>query len=1115
MTVINTNVGALTARTYALKAGDSMNKAMERLSSGLRINSAADDAAGLAVANKMESQLRGMNVAIRNSQDGISLVQTAEAGMSEISNMVIRMRELAVQMNNGIYTSTDRSNAQLEITALLAEVDKIATNTAFNDVKVLDGTYSADIRAGNTNAEVINVSIERMNTDALGGVNLAGTKTVATADNSTAVNKIGTTSYTATESASVTIKANDYGVGIKAFAAANANGTYTLSGTDAASFQLDANNNLVSKAGIAFDTGAVPKNSYSVKLTYTNQAGTSSFDENVTLNIAQNKALATVKSASTNLTTSESASVSFRSTNSSNATDGILSSDLQAFVTADKGAGTYSITGVDAAQISIDANTGVVSASLDFENKKDAGTNNVYDFNVVYTASSGDKFNETVALTVTNSQEEATTFTTTSVASSVTRSDVFNVTVGSGSNAVNIKAVVGADDAAFTATKLVNLLNSENAQLGAAGAKGSFSVDANSDIKWTFADSVGNIANTERPATITQTDKTVSVGASTTTEQAQKHTFVITDAQVAASEAANDTYTLTVGGETLTVTDTGGNANTIAAVRTLFTSADTSALAFTVGGTGNNIEVVMKDKGATLSATPTLTNAASGGAADATFNTAAAAADVFTLDGRSLGREAVAKVVTYGGLGASLNSTVTGDTFDVTIGGTNIRSTVGASVTAGSYGIASLVTDLNAANQALATPVAVTFSANGGDLVATAVNANDNLAMTSAVQRNDGDVGTVTLTTRSAAAVKRTIDFTSVGTPGNTTDQVEVTINGAVFTTRKTGGVGSADNAGIIAALTEATAGQEAVDAAGNKFNDLYGVTQSSQTASTLRFTAKVAGTARNADVVKDLTFVAVTAVNVGTVPTSVDGVDSLVSVAATKVGNSVAGTATSALGGDFADLSKSFVTTTKSSIAMTEASKLEFGTNAMSAALNTYRTSSGQTGGTFSLSGTDSSKFSIDKTSGLVKNVSDMDADTVASYNFNVIYTDKAGGKFTEEVALSLTNNVADDGSHITNVDLTSQGSANTSISILDKAINQIASAQAKLGAIQNRLQHNIDNLSAASMLTETAKGRIVDADFARETTELSKQQILSQAATSMLAQANQSKQSVLALLQ
>ena len=180
MTVINTNVGALTARTYAVKATANTETAMERLSSGLRINSAADDAAGLAVANKMEAQLRGMNMAIRNSQDGISLVQTAESAMGEINNMAIRMRELAVQMNNGVYTDADRANAQLEVTALLAEIDKIAGNAAFNEVKILDGTYSQDIRAGNTNPEIINVAIDRMNTDSLGGANLAGTNSVAT-----------------------------------------------------------------------------------------------------------------------------------------------------------------------------------------------------------------------------------------------------------------------------------------------------------------------------------------------------------------------------------------------------------------------------------------------------------------------------------------------------------------------------------------------------------------------------------------------------------------------------------------------------------------------------------------------------------------------------------------------------------------------------------------------------------------------------------------------------------------------------------------------------------------------------------------------------------------------
>ena len=190
MTVINTNVGALMARTYATKANDKMQTSMERLSSGLRINSSADDAAGMAVANKMRSQLNGIKMAIRNSQDGISLVQTAESGMSEISNMILRMRELAVQMENGIYTAKDRDNAQLEVNALLAEVDKIANNTRFNGVKVLDGSYDQSIRAGNTNAETIRVSVDGLKT--LDSAKITGfAKNTAVVQSATSVTSTG------------------------------------------------------------------------------------------------------------------------------------------------------------------------------------------------------------------------------------------------------------------------------------------------------------------------------------------------------------------------------------------------------------------------------------------------------------------------------------------------------------------------------------------------------------------------------------------------------------------------------------------------------------------------------------------------------------------------------------------------------------------------------------------------------------------------------------------------------------------------------------------------------------------------------------------------------------
>ena len=188
MTSINTNVGALNARASAVRATGHMEKAMERLSSGLRLNSAADDAAGLAVAGKMESQLRGIKMSIRNAQDGVGLIQTGEAGLNEIRNMVLRMRELAVQMANGIYENTpDRSNAQLEVAALLLQVDLISTNTKFNDIALLDGSFTGvTIQAGNTTAETISLSFVDVGQS---GLSINGTSIVT---QSSATTVIGT-----------------------------------------------------------------------------------------------------------------------------------------------------------------------------------------------------------------------------------------------------------------------------------------------------------------------------------------------------------------------------------------------------------------------------------------------------------------------------------------------------------------------------------------------------------------------------------------------------------------------------------------------------------------------------------------------------------------------------------------------------------------------------------------------------------------------------------------------------------------------------------------------------------------------------------------------------------
>lgn len=162
MTVINTNIGSIIAARQAKTLVSRSENHQLRLSTGSRVNSASDDAAGLAVANKMNSELRGLKSALKNTADGVSLLQTAISGMQTSLNISQRLRELAVQSHNGVYTDRDRQNLQYEADSLVEELNKIATETRFNDVKLLDGSYDKFMRVGNTNPEVVRVTIDGM-----------------------------------------------------------------------------------------------------------------------------------------------------------------------------------------------------------------------------------------------------------------------------------------------------------------------------------------------------------------------------------------------------------------------------------------------------------------------------------------------------------------------------------------------------------------------------------------------------------------------------------------------------------------------------------------------------------------------------------------------------------------------------------------------------------------------------------------------------------------------------------------------------------------------------------------------------------------------------------------
>ena len=1459
MTVINTNVGALTARTYAVKANESMQKSMERLSSGLRINSAADDAAGLAVANKMESQLRGMNMAIRNSQDGISLVQTAEAGMGEITNMIIRMRELAVQMNNGVYTDSDRQNAQLEVTALLSEIDKIADNTAFNDVKVLDGSYSADIRAGNTNAEIINVAVKRMKTDALGGNTLAA-DSLSVAESS----NIDTSAYRATksvmtlaanEASKVIIKEADLSSEMVQFASGKT-GTYSIAGQDSNLFNI-----VTSGGSTTFETQnplnhvATDSNSYSFAITFTETGTNNTFTDNLTLNIEDNTSAAAVKASSSSLTVSESQGISFNAVDTTldpnnaanNAGDGVLSTSLQTFVLADTATdgtirGEFSISGADQSSFQIDAN-GKVTAAIDFEDNGSSSNTNAYSFNVVYTNVRGDEFVEAVTMNVTDSNEEVYSVNSPSVPSSVKAGDTFSIDVYNkeGTAVTTVTATVGQDNSNFSAGDVAAALNSANNIL-ATPADVTFAADANGNITTTYNDSVGDVAD-RRVVTIadagTSTSDRVStqvaaaaggasfsitVGSDTYTARvdagaatgsfsmqnlvdglnahddsghasSERVSFSLGDnnsievkfdeqgtntvsvgrvsydadgsnvaaverqvmlsgsaltTALAASNASGDSFTITINDGTSSSTYTyeassGGDAvTTVADLATKLNllstdsrmtvtnvSAGDVTRAVTFSEDNGQLIVEFSDAGADQNDfTVSLSFADDASTASGTYGSATqirAGADALGGSGTAFDTGEVGSTDTVAGFSAqalkynaieletgSVSTTTTGtaavnqvitidnaasggtrtiaavtsgaaagDTFEVTIGGSSgatFSVTVGSGYSAGQYDLNTLAADLTAATRDQERDggqrqVSFNFSAGGafgnalsdfgaasegftvevndgstattysytststGDTLSTiaslaanlnaaaaASNEDDSRAVTFSVSGNyllatfdeggqDKNAFTISLeyddataaddiSAATGAAVAVTAgtgvlnaynDATFSVSSGNLVvtlaydgavpsgDAAKASVTAFEFTTGgTTSGVGSTaaiTTTGVnavqrVESIASVDLGSEdfavgdtlkvdvgsvsvshtltvaqAADLNGSSTSDKLskiathlstaadtagaGNTDAmlafSSTGGGLRVTFETAGV--NTDAVSGLK-IDRAEVDKGTASKVSDGVNSLKAEDANEAGtgsvasnaadygrnNSATGNntdamATAQLGGSYATGTGAQTIAATSTITnIVEAAKVQIGLDVLGSDFAAFRTANAN--GEFTIGGTDGSKFEVSR-EGVITNRAPMDFETTPNFSFDVTYTAKDGSSFTETVNLQLSDSQADAGDHLINVSVSTQALAGDSIAILDTALNQVSAAQAELGAIQNRLQHNIDNLTMGAMLTETSKGRITDADFAKETTQLSKQQILAQAATSMLAQANQSKQSVLSLLQ
>ncbi len=256
--VINTNLLSMNAQRNLTTSGADLATSLQRLSSGLRINSAKDDAAGLAIANRMTSQIRGLNQASRNANDGISLAQTAEGGLGSVTNNLQRIRELAVQSANATNSATDRAALNAEAAQLIAEIDRVASTSSFNGVKLLDGTFTAQqFQVGADANQTITVSsIASSRTSDLGasyaaqrvGSALDSTDTIGAGDliiNGVTLGAVATTdakdlatAINALSGTNVTASAAPTSVAGTSMVTAALTGTITINGVATASFAV-------------------------------------------------------------------------------------------------------------------------------------------------------------------------------------------------------------------------------------------------------------------------------------------------------------------------------------------------------------------------------------------------------------------------------------------------------------------------------------------------------------------------------------------------------------------------------------------------------------------------------------------------------------------------------------------------------------------------------------------------------------------------------------------------------------------------------------------------------------------------------------------------------------
>jgi flagellin len=1171
--IINTNIASLNAQRNLDKSQSSNQQALQRLSSGLRINSAKDDAAGLAISTRFTSQIKGLDVAVRNAGDGIALAQTAEGALGSINESLQRIRELAVQSANATNSDVDRDALQSEVDQLVAEISRTADETDFNGRKLLDGSFSATFQVGANAGQTVDISIGELTADKLGSSSQSGLSARGTdqslGNGDLTINGVAVQASRAEDDTSST--SNNSASAISKVAAIN-----RVSGDTGVSAFVNDNVAAGSTQSPEAGTGTFKLNGVEISFsTTTDSAQTRAAISQAINAVAEQTGVSAVDtdsgSTGVNLVAEDGrniqiSDVTFSGTDFAAATGLAEAGTYEGGYTliADGDQKTIDISGGNGTGRGDLANAGLTAGSYDRAEAVSVSTK-VSDSTQSTTVGGGSLANTLARADSGGTFISATAGTATSVVTStattaqITDSGA-SVTITQGTTAVtysnagnqDISAYAdAAETAATTAGIAVNFFEQGSLDLSSLDVGDSFTIGA---VTVNVAGTSAILRAENVVDQLNAGDFSADLGATGFLNAELQGTGG--DVNITFRNETNSPLTasrstagaVTLGGTTISTTATGtiitgelGFASTSAtgeAVDVVLTDAADDLLAATGTVTGSS------SSGDVLTTTDETNISVSIGDTDVSPATPLAAGSTVAELAQAV--NGVSGVNAYEEITLTIDSSnlESGEQLRLSSGATNIDVTATPD-SAGNFTLQGLADDINGTDFSTANmDVSAAYDADSGEITMTIRNYSAN---TVGIESEGASGGGITVAEGGGTTVgENTLNlsgelkyFSEDGQDVNVTLS-DPTTGGELFTGKSSSTdytgvngledgdllingvtIGAADVNADKASATVSSDGAKilsseksqsaiAIASAINKVSDETGVTAS------VNATEVVGGDGTNIDLTQfeegDQAGIYINGVEVGTVTLQADGGGTLDSDRARA----------DALNLINQNAGKTGVTATDNGVSLTLSAA--DGRN-VSIAIDDKSGSSASIG---AVMGLDAEVAGIgEQTFGDASVASAATSPEAAAYETTYgsvslssakEFTLEGGANGNSELsAMGLATGTyggGEDGQFLSDIDISTFEGATAAITAIDNAIGQVASQRADLGAIQNRLESTVSNLQVTSENLNAANSRIQDADFAAETAELSRTQVLQQAGISVLAQANAAGQQVLSLL-